>query len=1101
MAGSVRGRTAASAGRPRRSTPPGPFLGRVHEMRQLDGCFRAAVDGRGSLVVVSGVAGVGKSRLCEEAADHARSLGLRAVAVRCWAEGGAPALWPWQPIMTELCGPGAAELLAADAGRRAVDPDRFSRFVACTEQLRRASRDDAACLVIDDIHAADAGTLLLTRFVARSLARLRLVLVLARRPDPPAAPAVQGLLDDLEWEADPVLALQGFDLEETEAFLAAHGAGVYDAEASRALHRLSGGNPLHLRRIAVLRGSDPVRDEPHGLRAAIDAALDRLRPGALRILGTCTVLGQVPALHEAAAIAGVDVPVLRAALDEAVAAGLAEVGSLDRFSFAHDLVRAALEERVPAAQQLDAHAAAGALFGGALFGGDGRSPDDQVRAAHHLRRAAPRSGDDADRAVDACRVAARSLVGNLAYEQADDMLTAAVELQRWATTGPPSGALLVEWAEAALHCGRLAEARRRFDEAAAAADHDGDPLALADAALGMGGFWIAEQRAPVERARVLGLQRTALAALDARPPGDEVARRCRLRARLCVEAVYEGAPIEPMLEAVDEARRCGDPRARAEAISLLHQCLLTPEHAHDRVDLADELIRVASEAGLGVLSLMGLCWRAADLFLLGRAEATRALAELRERADTLASRSVLYLAEAMDVMLLTRAGRFDDAEAAAGTCYELGVEAGDANALGYLGAHLLAIRWMQGRDAEVVEVAEHVAASPTLVPFEFGFRAAVAALAARHGRFERAQAALDLLAVDGLAALPRSSSWLTGIVAVVEAAAALDDGKVLGQAYDLLLPHADVPVMPSLAVTCFGSAHRALGVAARGLGDVHLAVEHFEQAVAANKRLGHRPMTAICQADLAQVLMERGMADDSARADALWEAALPAATAMGLTGRLEEWDEWLQRQRHGGGAPAGRAAAEGVIHREGPGWIVGVGDRLVPVPDLVGMHHLAELLTHPGQPLPALSLAAGGVAPSEPSRQHLLDGAAKAAYLLRARELAERLDEAEARHDRASVASLQAELDALVDHVEAATGIAGRPRAFRSPAELARTAVRKAIKRAIDRIGAAEPVLADHLRAHVSTGYTCLYTADARRPIRWSTTARGGLPQPAGPGT
>ena len=863
--------------------------------------------------------------------------------------------------------------------------------------------------------------------MARSLARLHLVLVLARRPDPPTAPAVQRLLDDLEREADPVLALQGFDVEETEAFLAAHGAGVYDAEASRALHRLSGGNPLHLRRIAVLRGSDPVRDEPHGLRAAIDAALDRLRPGALRILGTCTVLGQVPALHEAAAIAGVDVPTLRAALDEAVAAGLAEVGSLDRFSFAHDLVRAALEERVPAAQQLDAHAAAGALFGG-----DGRSPDDQVRAAHHLRRAAARSGDDADRAVDACRVAARSLVGNLAYEQADDMLTAAVELQRRATTGPPSGALLVEWAEAALHCGRLVEARRRFDEAAAAADHDGDPLALADAALGMGGFWIAERRAPVERAQVLGRQRTALAALDARPPGDEVARRCRLRARLCVEAVYEGAPIEPMVEAVDEARRCGDPRARAEAVSLLHQCLLTPEHAHGRVDLADELIRVASEAGLGVLSLMGLCWRAADLFLLGRAEATRALAELRERADTLASRSVLYLAEAMDVMLLTRAGRFDDAEAAAGTCYELGVEAGDANALGYLGAHLLAIRWMQGRDAEVVEVAEDIAASPTLVPFEFGFRAAVAALAARHGRFEHAQAALDLLAVDGLDALPRSSSWLTGIVAVVEAAAALDDGKVLGQAYDLLLPHADVPVMPSLAVTCFGSAHRALGVAARGLGDLHLAVEHFEQAVAANKRLGHRPMTAICQADLAQVLVQRGTADDSARAAGLWEVALPAATAMGLTGRLAEWEEW-QRQWHGRGAPAGSAAAEGVIHREGSGWIVGVGDRLVPVPDLVGMHHLAELLTHPGQPLPALSLAAGGTAPNEPSRQHLLDGAAKAAYLLRARELAERLDEAEACHDRASVASLQAELDALVDHVEAATGIAGRPRAFRSP--------------------------------------------------------------------
>lgn len=271
-----------------------------------------------------------------------------------------------------------------------------------------------------------------------------------------------------------------------------------------------------------------------------------------------------------------------------------------------------------------------------------------------------------------------------------------------------------------------------------------------------------------------------------------------------------------------------------------------------------------------------------------------------------------------------------------------------------------------------------------------------------------------------------------------------------------------------------------------------LAIEHFEHAVAANARLGNRPMTAICQADLARALDSRGDDGDLGRAVELWAVAVPAAAAMGMTGRHAEWEVWQRqaRARH-----AAQSGPPGVIDREGSGWIVGVGDRRVPVPDLVGMRYLAELLTHPGEPIPALVLAADGTTPIEPSQQHLLDGAARAAYLSRGRELAERLADAEARHDLAAVASLQAELDALVDHVEAATGIAGRPRAFRSPAELARTAVRKAIQRAIDRIGAAEPTLGDHLRASVSTGFTCLYTNDLRRPIRWSTTARGPSPR------
>ena len=53
---------------------------------------------------------------------------------------------------------------------------------------------------------------------------------------------------------------------------------------------------------------------------------------------------------------------------------------------------------------------------------------------------------------------------------------------------------------------------------------------------------------------------------------------------------------------------------------------------------------------------------------------------------------------------------------------------------------------------------------------------------------------------NGLAALPRSSTWLTGIVNIVEAAASLGDAELAREAYSLLEPYADRPAMPSLAV-------------------------------------------------------------------------------------------------------------------------------------------------------------------------------------------------------------------------------------------------------------------------------------------------------------
>jgi tetratricopeptide (TPR) repeat protein len=611
-----------------------------------------------------------------------------------------------------------------------------------------------------------------------------------------------------------------------------------------------------------------------------------------------------------------------------------------------------------------------------------------------------------------------------------------------------------------------------FDRAAGAADAERDPIALARAAAGLGGVWVNEHRHRLDWERVVGLQRRALAGL---PDGEEGLRR-RLDVRLAVEDVYRGGPIEPALAALDAARRLGDGPVLAEALSLCHHALLTPRHTRARLALAEEQIAVASAAGEGMLALVGLCWHTVDAFLTGDRQAQQLLAELRERADFMGCLSVLYIVEAIDVMLLIRAGRLAEAEARAYACLEVGTEVGDADALGYLGAHLTTIRWMQARDTEMLAVVEQIAESPTLNPAEFAFAATVASLAARAGQHDKARTMLDRVTAPGLAALPQSSTWLAGMLSIVEAAYVLGDSRRARAAYELLTPYAELPITPSLAVTCFGSVERVLGLAALTYGDVDRAVDHLDRAVTANRILGNRPVTAISAADLANALLCRRAPGDRERAATLLSTARSEADAMGLDVRAAAYADQL----------AGLAEEVATIHRRGRHWTLRVRDHQAVVADRLGVRYLAQLLTNPRQAIPALRLAGAAPRLAAHAPQPVLDEQARAAYRRRVAELTEEIADADADDDTLAAKRLRAELDALLDELRRVTGKGSRSRDFADPAERARTAVRKAIKRAIDEIAAAEPAIGALLRQTVTTGATCSYTPDAARPVRWT---------------
>jgi hypothetical protein len=607
-----------------------------------------------------------------------------------------------------------------------------------------------------------------------------------------------------------------------------------------------------------------------------------------------------------------------------------------------------------------------------------------------------------------------------------------------------------------LQAGRLAEARACFWDEAQQADAADDADGLASAAVGLGGVWVHEHRATLERAEVQALQERALAAAG---PASPWARR--LRIRLAAEHAYATSDRRAIMAELACARRHGTPIELAEALSLTHHCLLGPDDAAERMALADELIAVAPHTGRPLDGLMGLVWRTVDLFLEGDRRAPRSLIELRHHLDEDPCAALSYVVSSLDVMLAIRAGRLADAEELAGRAHAHGCEVGDADALGFLGAQLVCLRWLQGRGADLLELLDQLVCSPTIAECSVGFEPARAALAAAAGDLTTAASALA--SIGPLAEIPSSSSWSATMHGIAEAAHALGDEAVCAEVYELLAPHADRPVIVSLGVACFGSTHRPLGLAALTLGDVELALDHLDAALRADLALGHLPCVALDRAALADALRRRGKPCDLARAAELVAAAVADARRFGMDARADRWQA---------------AAGDGdeiTCRRSGRMWRIEIAGRAASVPHSVGMGYLAELVDHAGREIAAIELASRHQLTDHTSRQTLIDESSRAFYRRAIEDLEEEIADADRGADTERATRARLQLDLLLEELARATGLGGRDRCFADEAERARVSVHKAIRRAIERLADADPAIGRLLAGRVRTGVRCVY--------------------------
>ncbi|MGH3621167.1 MAG: hypothetical protein ACRDQ5_05170 [Sciscionella sp.] len=615
--------------------------------------------------------------------------------------------------------------------------------------------------------------------------------------------------------------------------------------------------------------------------------------------------------------------------------------------------------------------------------------------------------------------------------------------------------------------GDLVASRQWFEEAYLMAERAGDTRAIAAAVLGLGGLWVHEHRTAAAATLIEARLRHALSVVD---PRSSLA--LRLRVRLAGETDYRAGDHAAILAVLEEARQAADATAWMQALSLAHHCLLGPEHGALRHRLAVELIGQSVRMGHRSDLLMGLLWQTVDLVLDGEAHAQRRLAELRELLARDGHLAVGFVVSAIEVMLAIRAGRFEQAETLAYDCAGQGATAGDVDATGWCGGQLVAIRWYQGRLTELLPMLTELVYSPTLSAIDNSYFAALAVAAATAGDRRTAAGALATLCGTDLADLPRSSSWLVTMNGIVEAAYLLDDADTATRAYELLVPFAHLPMVASLGVTCFGSAHHALGVASLTIGNIDKAVQHMHAAIQANLALAHWPAVMTSRWRFAQALALRAQPSDAAAARRERATATTEATALGIAPPRGD----------------GRALPEPTVActRQGRQWRIEWGSRSTLVEHCIGMLHLAVLIANPGVEIHAADLVAGvgalgdtadgpNVTTQQTLDQPMLDYPAIQEYRRRLSQLREEMDDPQSRHHAERAARARAERDWLMAELTGATGLGGRPRRFPDTGERARIAVGKAIRRALTHIAEADAVIGENVRSTVQTGLRCSY--------------------------
>jgi DNA-binding CsgD family transcriptional regulator len=629
------------------------FVGRDAELAALTAALDAAVDGEPAVVLLSGEAGVGKTRLVEEAAARASEAGARVLAGSCIEMGGeglpfGPLAHAFRSLMRDtspeeldaFIGPARSDLAQVLPD---LDPDSVPGTAPLGEGgtarllelvvgvIERLAADRPLMFVIEDLHWADRSTFDLVALLVRVLHADRVLVVATFRTDElhrshPLRPLVTG------WER--VRAVQRIELERLGRAEVARQLEAILGEPPAArlvdqVHERSEGNAFLVEEIlgAVQNGADPDQ-LPLSLRDVLLARVERLDPSTQQLLRIAAAGGTGVSDRLLATVAGQDEAELDAALRDSVEHHVLVVDETERgYVFRHALTRDAIYGDTLPRERVRIHTAYGDALSAdpALAGGN-----VAVAAALALHW---RAAHDLPRALVAC-VEAAQLAAGYAPAEALGHLERALEIwPQVPDAAERSGIDLVEAlrraGQSAYAAGALDRSLAMFDDALAELGPDADAerralLMEARAATVLDSGRDEEARRDLERAAAL---------LPDEPSDARALVLTALASQRAGSADFPGA-LSAAEQAVAAATGIGAPAREAAARIMLGMALVYCEGERGLSELEAGLL-LAEEAEDPVTALRGHVNLSDALQTLGR---SRESAEVAGRGLELAAR-------------------------------------------------------------------------------------------------------------------------------------------------------------------------------------------------------------------------------------------------------------------------------------------------------------------------------------------------------------------------------------------------------------------------------------------------------------------------------
>ena len=791
--------------------PEWPMVGRDHDLAALEEAWHRAAGGVATYAVLTGEPGIGKSRLAAELVAIARQDGAQVCVGRCSQDDGAPPLWPWAQVLEGL----GRQLPSTDGDATA----QFAAFEQIVRTVREAARESPLVVGLDDLHWADPCSLRVLRLLAETAADEPLLVLVTWRDSPEPTGDLADVAETLARRHAVRRALTGLSADDVAEVFATVARNRPNDEQAGALVERTDGNPFFVVEYARLAGeradlSRLLTEErpPAGVHEVLVRRLARLPESTVATLRTAALIGRRFDAPTLARATGIDEDGLLDVVEPAEAVGLVRDVGVERFAFAHALVRDTLAAGMTATRRARVHARVAEALED--------HPDRATERAMHWRAAGPSYAGRAWRAaVEAADVARRLY----AHQQSAELLRGALEAM---ATDPEATArdrydVLMQLVDAYRWSAMWPELIATVEDAVRVAESLDDVELTAQAAISttQGALW--QSAAPGE------IHETVVAALRhslVRLPGTDGPLRCRVLLGLANE-LYHGAPFAERRALVDEAlsmaRRLDDDALLLDACQVSFASLWWAGTAPERLELADESLDLARRVGQERAYVVSACLRAVVLGELGRpAEMFEASEHARAEADRLRIPYGLLVVDNLLLPWLAMAGRFEECQEAFERIEALEAQISlDPSESAVAGAHVALGMWRED-DGLGASILQSMEGGP--VPIT----ATVVAALWRAGRTEEARAhraahEIRLEGEDIFALLNRAMA--------AEVALHLEEPALGASAYPLLLPFAGRSCSVGSGFAS-GPVDLYLALAAAAAGEQGRATAHADDA-------------------------------------------------------------------------------------------------------------------------------------------------------------------------------------------------------------------------------------------------------------------------------